>query len=184
VRTERLQRTLDVDVSITQFPLHPDTPAAGLTLEQLFAGRRHDVAAAQARMEQLMAAEGLPYGRRTHTYNSRFAQELAKWGEQLPGGAEIHDALFRAYFVDGINLADPDRLLAIAGSVGLPVETAREVLATRSFRSHVDRDWQRSRAAGVTGVPTFSIGARRLVGAVSYEELRRLAVAAGAVGRR
>ena len=46
-----------------------------------------------------MAAEDLPYARRTRTYNSRLAQELGKWAETLPEGQGIHDALFRVYLM-------------------------------------------------------------------------------------
>ena len=60
------------------FPLHPDTPAAGQSLDVLFAGRHLDLQAVQQRLADLMRAEGLPYGERTHTYNSRLAQELGK----------------------------------------------------------------------------------------------------------
>jgi len=45
--------------------MHPETPAEGQTLAQLFAGRPIDLPAAQAHMKKLMAAEGLPYGNRT-----------------------------------------------------------------------------------------------------------------------
>ena len=50
----------------------------------------------------------MPYGRRTHTYNSRLAQELGKWADTQPGGEAIHDALYKAYFVDTRNIGDPD----------------------------------------------------------------------------
>ena len=88
------------------FPLHPDTPAEGRSLEDLFRGRQIDLQAAHARLQALMDAEGLPYRRRTHTYNSRLAQELAKWAETKPGGDAVHDALFKAYFVDGWTIGD------------------------------------------------------------------------------
>ncbi len=61
------------------FPLHPETPADGITIEALFAGREVDVDAMYNRMKSLMDAEGSPYGRRSHTYNSRLAQELGTW---------------------------------------------------------------------------------------------------------
>ena len=51
------------------FPLHPETPDEGQTLEELFAGRDYDIDAAYRRMKGLMDAEGLDYGQRTHTYN-------------------------------------------------------------------------------------------------------------------
>jgi hypothetical protein len=63
-------------VKLTHFPLHPDTPEEGLTLEQLFVGLPMDIPAAKTRMARLMADEGLPYGDRTMTYNSRLADHF------------------------------------------------------------------------------------------------------------
>ena len=170
-------------MKFTQFPLHPDTPPEGMTLEQLFSGRSFDLAAAQERLTAMMAEQGLPYGKRTRTYNSRLAQELAKWGELQPGGGAIHDALFRAYFVDGTNLARVDNLVQIAGSVGLPDEEAREVLESHSFAASVDGDWRRASELGVTGVPTFVINGHGVVGAQPYDALEKLVTQSGAERR-
>lgn len=156
------------------FPLHPDTPAEGLALEKLFAGRGYDIPKMQAQMRARMAAEGLPYGDRTMTYNTRLAQELAKWADAQPGGGAIHDAIFRAYFVDGKNIGDPEVLVQIAEAVGLPADQARDVIRTRSHRSFVDADWEKARRSGVTGVPTFVAGRHAVVGAQPYEVLDQL----------
>ncbi len=180
MRVERLRATYQIDFKYTHFPLHPDTPEEGLTLEQLFAGRDIDIPAAKARMARLMADEGLDYGDRTMTYNSRLAQELAKWAETQPGGDAIHDALFRAYFVDGLNIALADTLVKIAEQVGLHIDEAREVLDSRRFKEAVDADWQRSSELGVTGVPTFVADNQVVVGAQPYEALAKLVVECGA----
>ena len=58
------------------FPLHPDTPAEGRTLQAMFGSGPADIQAKNDRMRGLMAAENLPYNDRSHTYNSRLAQEL------------------------------------------------------------------------------------------------------------
>ena len=165
------------------FPLHPDTPPEGLALKDLFAGRGLDLEAMHARMKGLMDAEGLPYNRRSHTYNSRLAQELAKWADSQPGFEAIHDGLYRAYFVDGRNLGDPEVLVGIAQSVGLPPEGAREVLTRRIFKDAVDADWQKARRYGVTGVPTFVAGGYKSVGAQPYDVLAERLRAAGAQPR-
>ena len=156
------------------FPLHPETPQQGKSLQELFAGRGYDIAKMQEQMRARMAAEGLPYGDRKMTYNSRLAQELAIWADSQPGGGAIHDAIFRAYFVDGKNIGDPDVLVQLAESIGLPGDKAREVLEKRVYKSAVDADWQKSRDYGVTGVPTFVIGRRGVVGAQPYEALEQL----------
>jgi predicted DsbA family dithiol-disulfide isomerase len=108
------------------------------------------------------------------TYNSRLAQELGKWADTQPGGEAIHDALFRAYFVDARDISQPSVLLDIVERVGLPVETAREVLEKRTFKAAVDADWQLSRQYGITGVPTFVAGGYGVVGAQPYEALEQL----------
>jgi len=131
------------------------------------------------RMKELMDAEDLPYSHRTHTYNSRLAQELGKWADTQPGGEAIHDALYRAYFVDGVNVGDVEALLVVAKAVGLDVVAARTVMESRSFKDAVDADWDKSRQYGVTGVPTFVVGRQGVVGAQPYETLEKLLQEAG-----
>jgi len=159
----------------THFPLHPDTPDSGLSLEDLFQGRGADIEAMKQRMSALMTEENLAYGNRSHTYNSRLAQELAKWGESFPeGGEALHLKLFEAYFAEGRNLAEPMVLLDVVEAAGLSREAADEVIRKRSFRDAVDADWKRAHELGVTGVPTFVSGNRGLVGAQPYEALEQL----------
>jgi len=156
------------------FPLHPETPMEGKSLAELFAGRGVDVDEMYRQMKARMDAEGLPYGQRTHTYNSRLAQELGAWADTQTGGEAIHDALYRAYFVDAKNIGDVEVLMEIAASVGLDVAEARKVLDERRFKDAVDADWAKSRAYGVTGVPTFVAGGYGVVGAQPYDVLERL----------
>ena len=183
MRTDRLQAAYQIEFRYTLFPLHPDTPDEGLSLEQLFAGRSYDIDAAQARLVTLMAEEGLPFSQRTMTYNSRLAQELAKWAETQRGGEGVHDAMYRAYFVDGLNIALVDNLMTVVRQLVLPEDEARDVLTSRRFRDAVDADWRRCRDLGVTAVPTFVVGNKGIVGAQPYEALETLVVEGGAVKR-
>lgn len=174
MRTDRLQREYDIELRWTVFPLHPETPEEGRELSELFAGREADIGAMQTRLFQLAAAEGLPLAGRTRTYNSRLAQELGKWAESRGTGDQFRRAVYQAYFVDGSNIALTDELLRIAGSIGLPVDEARAVLAVRSFAAAVDADWQRAGELRITAVPTHLCGGKKLAGFGPYDDFVRL----------
>lgn len=183
MRIEKLKAAYDIEPVLVHFPLHPDTPLEGREMAGFYAQRGLDPEDMYQRMKGLMDAEGLPYGRRTHTYNSRLAQELGKWADTQPGGEAIHDALYKAYFVDARNIGDPDILIEIAEKVGLDGAEARKVLDERRLKSAVDADWQKSATYGVTGVPTFVAARYGVVGAQPYEALAQLVERAGAAKR-
>ncbi len=131
MRIEKLKAEHHVKVEWVHFPLHPDTPAEGRSLADLFAGRNMDLKALHAQMKARMDAEGLPYGERAMTYNSRLAQELGKWADTQPGGEAIHGALFRAYFVEARDISQPAVLLDIARQVGRRPLRCRRCAALR-----------------------------------------------------
>jgi predicted DsbA family dithiol-disulfide isomerase len=174
VRTDRLQQEYGIELHWSVFPLHPETPLEGMELSELFAGREADIEAMQARLASVAAAEGLPLAKRTRTCNSRSAQELGKWAESKGMGDPYRRAVYRAYFVDGINIGLIDELIRIAGSVGLPPDEARTVLSERSFASSVDADWQRAGDLRITAVPTHLCGGKRLTGFSPYNDFVRL----------
>src|SRR4029450_5392318 len=179
VRIEKLKTEHNVKVEWVHFPLHPETPAEGRSLADLFAGRQVDRKAMHAQMKARMDAEGLPYGERTMTYNIRLAQELGKWADTQPGGEAPHDALLRASFVEARDISQPAVLLDIVERLGLSVDGAREALEKRTFEAAVDADWALSREYGITGVPTFVVGRYGVVGAQPYAALEALVRKAG-----
>ena len=126
-------------------------------------------------MKVNMEREGLPFNaERNMSYNSRLAQELAKWAESKGKAEEVANALFRAYFVDVKNIGKADVLAQIAEENDLPKDEATEVLLSRKYKNAVDEDWKRCAAFGVNAVPTFLAGRYLMVGAQPYEELKRL----------
>ena len=174
MRTERLQREYGVQLRWSAFPLHPETPLEGRELAELFAGREAMIRDMQARLLQVAAIEGVPLIERSRTYNSRLAQELGKWAEAQGHGNQFHQAVYRAFFVDGVNIALVDELVQIAAAVGIPADQARAVLAERSYAAAVDADWQRAMELHITAVPTHLCGGRRLSGFAAYDDFVRL----------
>jgi predicted DsbA family dithiol-disulfide isomerase len=128
----------------------------------------------KARQKRAAEELGLPLGERMMTYNSRLATELGKWAESKGEGEEFHNAVFRAYYVGGINIAKPDELTALAQAVGLPGREAAEVLKMGYFRKAVDADWALAAQLGISAIPTFILDGWAVVGAQPYETLEKL----------
>jgi predicted DsbA family dithiol-disulfide isomerase len=154
-----------------------------MTLQELFKGRI-DLESVKDRLTRVAREEGLPFGPRDKTYNSRLAQELGKWAESKGKGQVYHDAVFRAYFAEGRNIGKLPELLILADSLSLPVEEARKVLEERIFKDLVDADWQRCYRMGVQAVPTFFLAGRLLVGAMPYAALEKFVIDSGVSKRQ
>ena len=138
-------------------------------LEQLFAGTGMDIKASNQRMKALTSTEGLPFNpMRSRTFNTRKAQELAKWSDVNNTSESLHLQIYEAYFVRGENVAELDVLMNIVELSGLQIEDARLSLQSRQYRQAYGS------RIGITGVPTFVYGGYGLVGAQPYQELLRL----------
>lgn len=173
MRTDRLQQEYGIRLRWSCFPLHPETPTEGRELADLFAGREAMIRDMQIRLQQA-AAEGLPMKERSRTYNSRLAQELGKWAEEQGHGDRFRHAVYRAYFVMGVNIAHAEELVRIAAEAGLPADEAQRVLAERRCAAAVDADWQRAVEMRITAVPTHLCGGKRLTGFAPYDDFLRL----------
>jgi len=134
---------------------------------------------AMARLKRAAEELGLPLGERKKTYNSRLAQELGKWAETQGKGNEFHDAVFRAYFADGKNIAKTGVLAGLAKTVGLPEKEAREALKMRTFKENVDSDWDLAYQLGISSVPTFVVDDEAVVGSQAYEVLEQFLLEKG-----
>ena len=106
----------------------------------MFAGRRIDIPEMLKRLEQTAQSLGLPFGERRMSFNSRRAQEAAKWAESRGKADAFHNAVFRAYFVDGKNLHEIETLAAAAESAGLKGGDLDEIIRNRAFKAAVDQD--------------------------------------------
>jgi predicted DsbA family dithiol-disulfide isomerase len=160
-----------LEVRWIPFPLHPETPAEGRELEELFAGWGTDVGRMMATVRAAAKRFGLPMGERTRTFNSRLAQELGEWAANVGRGKEYRAAVYHAYFARGRNIGSPEVLLRAATEAGLDPDAARVAIEQGRFRAPVDDAWARARREGITAVPTHVYRGRRAAGCLPYEEL-------------
>ena len=92
--------------------------------------------------------------------NTLEAHRLLTFGERAGRQNELAEELFKAYFIEGLNLTDRNVLVDIAAKAGLDREAARAYLESSADRDLVLRGDVEAREAGISGVPFFIFNRR------------------------
>ena len=177
---KRLADAYDIKIDWRAFPLHRDIPKEGLPIEQLFGNNQELMNKKLQLLEQKAASLGLDFANRTTISDTCLAQELLKWADTQGKEEEFHNAIFKAYFAEGLNIAEPSVLLDVTETAGLSRETAGLVLEHRSFSQAVEDDWKMCEAREIMIAPTYIINQKRLAGSQPYHRLASLVERNGA----
>ena len=170
VRVDSLQKDYDLEVTWRFFPLHPEIPEEGMTLQEYFKDRYPQIQQGQINLKKQFAAEGLDYNEKGNFIcNTRKAQELAFWARENNCASNLHDLLYKAVFLDAANLSDEKTLLDIAEKAGLDRTRCAEVLGSGEVKEALDAEWHESRQRGVSSIPLFLSGNQAMVGAQAYD---------------
>ncbi|MDB4948120.1 MAG: thioredoxin domain protein [Gemmatimonadetes bacterium] len=107
---------------------------------------------------------------------TRKAHEAALFAAEKGLGREMREALYHAFFADGLDVGRIDVLVRLAEELGLDATETKVVLDIDRMTEQVVRDAEEARSAGIRGVPTVVLGTaaaeRTLTGAWSLAELR------------
>jgi len=95
----------------------------------------------------------------------------------------VRRAAMAAHWREGADIEDPEVLARCARVAGLDPERALQAIGDPGYRSRVKAMGEEARRAGITGIPTFLIGRRRIVGCQPYEVLAAAAESEGALRR-
>jgi predicted DsbA family dithiol-disulfide isomerase len=154
----------DVEVVHRAFELDPTVPAEGMDLADYLArkfGGTGAVAASHTRLAGIGADAGIEFRwegkRRVNTFD---AHRLTAWALDTAGAEaqhRLHQALFRAYFTDNLDVADHGVLAGLAADVGLDRDLAAEVLATGAYADTVRAEELQAGERDIHAVPTFVI---------------------------
>lgn len=113
---------------------------------------------------------------------SRKAHEMAKLAAQRGMFQAVHDAMFRAYFVDGRDIGRIDVLVELGVELGLDRTEVKVTLDIDQWTERVVGEEREGLERGVGGVPTFAAGEETLVGLQPYTVLRAWALGTEAGG--
>jgi len=159
--------------------LHPDTPLGGRRLADKYGADRY--AAMSAHLTRFAAAfgvEGLRIPERSP--NTRAALGLAEHARDQGRLQALRQAAMDAFWRRGEDLEDREVLARCATEAGLDPVRALAALGDPAVVARVDAMGRDAARAGVTGIPTFLVGGRRVVGCQPYDVIAAAAEAAGA----
>ena len=165
----RLESEITAELHFQPFELNPQLPKEGEEiaehLRRKYGLSEAQLAENQERIRQRGAEVGVAFGfgNRSRIYNTFDAHRLLHWagleGQQLA----LKQALLRAYFSDGRNVADLATLIAIVGEVGMDTERAAAILASDEYAAAVRADEQFYVRNGINGVPAVIIDRKHLI---------------------
>lgn len=154
-----------VQVNWRPFQLDPQAALAPVPLREAYAARFGGA----ARTEQLLAqtqaqanAVGLPmdFSRGQVKVNTLPAHRLLQLASAEGDAAGVAEALFRAHFADGRNLADIEVLAAAGAAGGLEPARVRQWLGGDEGLAGLQAEQARGQALGISSVPTFVVNGR------------------------
>ncbi len=152
----------DVQVDFRAFELDPSAPkeVTTTTPERFAMKYRLSVDEAKEQIEQISSLGrelGIDFNYATTKYsNTRDAHRLMKLAEAKYDRATVgrlNEALFKAYFVENLVLADHEVLLKKAIESGLKEEEVKRVLESDDYDDEVRFDEREAMMRGVHGVP-------------------------------
>ena len=193
----RLDRALDSlsgtsrpQVVWRAFLLNPDLPEDGME-RNAYLARKFGSARAVETIYDAVARTGLEEGIAfafdaiSRTPSTLRAHRLILGARSCGRQERVMEELFRAYFVGGQDIGDPETLADIAGKAGVDRQEALFWLTSSAKNDPVLRDHQRAIELGIRGVPCFVFNGRHaLSGAHSPEALCRIMFSVRDLGER
>lgn len=154
-----------VDVRWHPYQLDPTLPPEGKDratyLNEKFGGAER-AEAAYERVRQAGREEGIPFAfeKIEVSPNTLDAHRLILWSRSDDLQDEVVELLFKAYFVEGRNLAKPETLVEISAKAGMQSDLVEQLFETDSDLAKLKRQIDQASEMGVTGVPFFIIDGR------------------------
>ncbi|MBR0642488.1 DsbA family oxidoreductase [Plastoroseomonas hellenica] len=142
------------------YQLNPDLAPEGVARDAYRAAKFGSLEQSRQRDAEVAAAgkaAGLSFRHdlMRRTPNTLEAHRLVRLA--MPTGLQdaVVEAIFRAYFQEGVDVARPDALAAIGRAAGLPEPVIAEFEAGDAARKEVQAEDAALRGAGLSGVPSF-----------------------------
>lgn len=159
---DQLKDRMDFEIAYYPFELNPNIPAEGLDHKKYLTDKFGGDEAYErltGNVVRVAASEGLTFNfdKQKTSPNTRNAHRLLLLAREENKQLELTEALFKAYFTDGIDLSKNENLLAVAVRVGLDEQKVKAFLESDTGLTEVAAAEKELHDMGITGVPFYII---------------------------
>lgn len=170
----KLQPTMDIQRIWHPYELNPDMPEAGIDRKTYRSNKFGSWEYSQqldAKTVQATQNDGIEfrYDLMAVTPNTLKAHRLTGFAAQHGKATEMAERILKAYFTEGLNIAEVEILANLAGEIGLDQEMVKTFLHSDDGTQEVRQSEHQARVRGVRGVPSIQIGQDILSGAQPVE---------------
>lgn len=162
---EQLDGEIDLDIVYRPYQLDPTaSPGKSMPVIEAYARKFGGPEQARAIIDRVTdeaAGEGVEFRMdRALRANTLLAHRLL-WLAELPGSpvdqTALKERLLQAYFIDGLDIGDPEVLADCAAEIGFPRQDALDFLEGDGGRAEVAAYLEQAMDSGISAVPTFVI---------------------------
>jgi predicted DsbA family dithiol-disulfide isomerase len=164
----RVAPDVTADLHFQPFELNPQMGPQGQEIVEHIT-QKYGPSADIGRSQEALRARGDSLGfhfdfqRRSRIYNTFDAHRLLHWAQGQGRQQALKNALFVAYFTQGLDPSNHDVLAGVAAGVGLDEKRARQILASDEFAKEVREREQYYAGLGIHAVPSVIINDRHLI---------------------
>ncbi|MCS5489497.1 DsbA family oxidoreductase [Algoriphagus limi] len=174
---EKFPNKNEVEIEWKSFQLNPDEKSnprisslehlansKGWTMEQ--------VRQITSQVVEMGLEQGIKFDfENTVVANTHRAHRLLHFAKENGKGGEMKERLLKAYFVDGLNVDDPDILEKLVLEIGLKKEGINDLFKSERYSEAVEQDIYESRLIGVRGVPFFVFDRKYAISGAQPDEV-------------
>ena len=151
----------EVEIIWKSFQLDPALPEVAQESQHDYLVKSKGMSPAQVKsmlenVTRMAKQAGLDYHLdRSVMVNSLRAHRLIQLAKNEELGDEAEERLFRAYFTEGLDIADTDTLTRLGKEIGLDEGDIQEALTDNRYAELIRNDIEEAQALGIRGVPFF-----------------------------
>jgi len=172
-RLQRLRDSYELKINWCFLEIHPEISAKGEAIDSL------DYPSEQWLMmldnlERISDEENIPLSKLSFITNSKDALLLSEAAKQCGRETfyDLHERLFNAYFVDGINIGDRQKLKEIADICNIDDEIIESAWTDKTYQQRLLDNFSSARQHRIQSVPSFVFGDEVLTGVVAESRFR------------